>query len=388
MKILHTADLHVCEKHHKWVDRALSDMVRQATVSKIDAWVIAGDSFDSEISVHTPAFHMFVRHVVDLAEIAPGIILCGTRSHDWPGVMDVFKEIPTYYPIFVADEPTQICLEGSRWVKHSNRPRAVFSCMPSLNKADPEIMDRGARAVLQGYFDDWRTVNQSVDCPTVLITHGEINGCHTESGYAMVSPDWEFSVETLYSAGAEITMVGHVHAFQSWYRTEPRIQQIAYCGSLARLVYGDLNPKGFLIWDTDHENLPSFEFIESNTRKLLEIAFEAEPDMEELEHLAKSADEDTFVRIIWETDKESTHNIDKDAMRKLFAHAGGVKLAGVVHNIQSVRSEGISRALTLHEKIHAYLITAGEEDRLGDLEPLVAMVETMGVDDITQRVLS
>lgn len=398
MRVLHTGDIHVCDKHGEWVDKALTCFVDYARENSINVWVIAGDSFDSAISAHNPSFSMFVKHLTALSEIAPGLILQGTFSHDRPGSLDFIKNLNTKFPIHVADEAQQVALtvkdhlpvwrvinETSDYDSVDNYvpTLGVFSCLPSLNKADPTIMDVGARDYVRQLFTKWAQVNLQARrrvIPTALVTHGTVNGCLTESNYAMVSPDHEMDEITLYSAGTDAALLAHIHKKQSWTNGT---QQIAYCGSLARLVHGHHDPVGFLDWTIETNNA-SWEFIETPSRQLLEITFDGPLNMAKLEELAKQVDADTSVRIRYQVDEVEAHSIDKKAIREMFAHAGELKIEGSVIPLVSVRAPGIGKAKNLPEKLAHVTKTMGQEEHLDELSERLQMVQSMSVDQIIE----
>ena len=394
IRVLHTGDIHACEKHHKWVDKALAHLVEYARNNQIDAWVIAGDSFDSAISVHSPAYNMFLGHVLALARIAPGVILAGTPSHDRPGVLDPFKSLPTKYPILIADKPSQWLLQAGEWHEGGEisdntckNGDALFSFLPSLNKADPVAMEVGANkyaADILASFAESNQIAREGGIATVLVSHGTVTGSVTESNYALVSPDLEFTVETLFSANADVVMLGHIHAQQEWING---FQTIAYCGSLARLVHGDHADKGLLVWDITAGGVSIQKFITSPTRQLLEINFNGPPDMDELEELAAKADADSSVRVRWSIDQEFAHSIDKPAIRAMFAHCEKCKLEGTINPIQSVRAPGIGRAISLEEKMGYFVETTGDERSLEALMDRLGMLQTMSVDEVVERVI-
>ena len=392
IRILHTADLHVAEKNLKWVDKALDTLVAHAMNNQIDAWVIAGDLFDNIISVHSPAYAMALKHIMALAQIAPGAILSGTPLHDRPGVLDPFKSLPTKYPIHIADKPGQWLLQAGEWYEGGEisantckNGDALFSFLPSLNKADPVAMKVGANKYAADILASFAEANQiaaEAGIATVLVTHGTVSGSVTESNYALVSPDHEFTEATAFSANTDAVMLGHIHAHQEWVNA---FQTMAYCGSLARLVHGDLADKGFLIWEVAPGS-PGYKFIPTPTRKLLEISFTGPPVMSELEDLATKVDADTSVRIRWSIDQEFAHLVNKPAIRQLFGMAEQLKLEGTINPVQSVRAAGISKSISLDEKLGYYLTTTNDEGSQEDLTRRLAMLQTMSVDEVIQEV--
>ena len=110
-KIAHFSDLHYCAKHLETVDAAFGEAIQQAIAENCALAIISGDSFDSALHVHEPAFAAYVRRMVQLASAMPVVVLQGTFSHDRLGMLDSINEIgqsATRHPILVADEPAQL----------------------------------------------------------------------------------------------------------------------------------------------------------------------------------------------------------------------------------------------------------------------------------------
>ena len=381
MKVFHVADLHYGPRHLAWVDRAMTHAVDVAIAERCDLAIVAGDSFDHALNVHEPAVAAYLRQVVKLAESMPVVVLQGTYSHDRPGSLDVLKAIPTRHAIHVADTPTQWEVAG-----------VLVTALPSLNKADSAIAETGAqgwvRSTLRGFAE--RNAQARADgMPTILVTHGTVTGCQTESGYAMVSPDHEFSVDTLADADADAVLLGHIHAHQAWpdVLTQSGARStIAYPGSLARLVHGHRAPVGFLIWDIS-PGAARFDFRPSPARQLLEITFDGPPNMEELEELAKSVTAEDAVRIRFEIDEEHAASVDRDAIRELFAGAETLKIEGRVLPVQRVRAEGIGRAATLAAKLEHWAKTTDSEHALTRLQDRLSLLQGHDADSIVARIL-
>ena len=399
LKIFHTGDLHFCQKHLEQVDRCMTYAVEKAIADGAEVAVIAGDSFDSAMHVHEPAFSRYLELMLQLADAMPLLILQGTFSHDRLGSLEPLKRLRARYPILVADEPGQwsLCHDGAWWwdkVKPDEDPlvrgdRAVFSCLPSLNKADQAIREHegGAAGYVSDLLSSWGPANdqaRAAGLPTVLVSHGTVSGCVTESNYAMVSPDHEFSVGTLYQAQAQATMLNHIHKHQSW---QDNGRQIAYSGSIARLVHGHHDPVGFLLWEVD-ANSVAFQFHPTPARELIDITFDGPPDMDELRRLAGQYTSDMHhVRIRYEIDQDHAHTIDKDAIRDLFTAAGDVRIEATVYPVQSIRAQGIGKAMTLREKLGYWATTTGDDDRLPGMEDRLEMLQTMEPEQIVDRLL-
>ena len=233
IKVAHASDIHYCQKHLEWVDKAMTSFVEGAIDTQADCAILSGDSFDHQVHVHEPAVHAFLHQVRHLADHMPVLVLQGTFSHDRPGSLDVLRTLGGKYPVYVADRICQVMLAGGRWLESGkyrfeadhlikHRPTLLVSCLPSINKGQfKAVVEDGdspadmVEKVCQGWADT-NLKARSEGIPTVLTTHGTVNGSVTESRYAMVSPDHEFTPGALFSAQASAVMVGHIHAHNAW----------------------------------------------------------------------------------------------------------------------------------------------------------------------------
>jgi exonuclease SbcD len=258
-----------------------------------------------------------------------------------------------------------------------------------LNKADPVIREHsdGAPGYVAALLKQWGTENQRAreyGIPTVLVSHGTVNGCVTESNHAMVSPDHEFRLETLHLAQSQATLLGHIHKHQSW-QDNGRI--VAYSGSVARLVHGHHDPVGYLLWELEATSA-AFTFHPTPARELIDITFDGPPDMDELRRLAGQYTSDMHhVRIRYEIDQDHAHTIDKEAIREMFTAAGDVRIEATVYPVQSIRASGIGKAMTLREKLGYWAATTGDEHRLDGLESRLEMLQTMEPEQIVDHLL-
>lgn len=371
MKVAHTADIHFCAKHLKWVRLAMDNFIDTAIAEKCDVAVLAGDIFDHAVSAHEPAFHEALSAVIRLSKAMPVIMPYGTLTHDHPGSLEAFEKIGDR--VHVASVPTVVDLEVG-----------TFFVLPGLNKALPEVADEGAskwaRDVLSragGWFEEHKM-------PAALVTHGTVTGCVTESNFAMVSPDHEFSLDTLALANCEAVMLGHIHKHQSFRSRTPSglMSEIVYPGSLARLVYGHMDPVGFVIWDIE-PGKATWKFHESPSRQLVDISFEGPPDMANLKRIAADcAEDDAAVRLRYSIDEEHAGTVDKRAIRELFAHCDELKIEAKVSPVQRVRAEGIATAMTLHDKLRHWAATTDSMESFDPLAQRLEMLQTQEDDKI------
>lgn len=370
LKLFHASDLHYAPKTLEEVDRCFAFAVDHAIAEKCDAAVISGDLFDHRMDLHAPCVAALLARVRFLADFMPVLILQGTYSHDAPGSLDVFKTIGGGHDVFVADRICQVRLlvdEGGssfmasddwRFPEPSGRWKAIFSCLPSINKAAVAAAvggENAAEAVGEHVFNlmrGWSEINlkaRAAGIPTILVSHGTVSGSITEQGVPMAGLDHELTTGSLFAAETSAVMLGHIHQHQVWtYLMLDRARLIAYPGSIGRLHFGETQPKGFIVWDVGPVG-SGIRFIETPAKRLLQIDFPGVPDMAELALQAVNA-AGAHVRIRYSVDEEHRSSIDKDAITKLFEEAADLSIEGRVNPIQRSRSEGMNRAPSLEEK--------------------------------------
>lgn len=414
MKITHISDLHYCPEYLEEVDCCVRYAVDEAIAAKCDACVLSGDLFDHRIELHEPAVAALLDAVHDLSKRMPVLILQGTFSHDAPGSLDVFKTLGGFYPVHVADRIQQVYLERDNVTEEvafrSSLDRsksgwcfedidfqcvlALFSCLPPVHKGQIaaatgiEGVAQAAGEYVHDLMRGWSVINKQAreaNVPTIVVSHGTVNGSTTEHGVPMHGNDHEFSTGSLFASEASAIMLGHIHQHQVWQQDVP-LRTIAYPGSPGRLHFGELTDKGFLIWDVDARS-GDCEFIKTPAKQLIQIDFEGEPDIDALK--AQAADsQDAHVRIRWNVDEERKDSIDKTAIEALFAGtAAEVKLEGRIKPIQRQRAAGISSANHLDDKLTAWADATGAGEQLDELLPRMHLLEHMEPEDVVDRLL-
>src|SRR4030067_155751 len=375
MKLFHASDLHYAPKTLEEVDRAFSLAVDHAIKEQCDAAVLSGDLFDHRVDLPAPGVAALLARVHTLANAMPVLILQGTYRHDAPGSLDVFKTIGGKHEVFVADRICQVMLdkflcdgEGGTWITSQNwktesdfnpKPLALFSCLPSVNKAAVAAAvggENAAEAVGEHVFDlmrGWSAINlkaRADGIPTVLVSHGTVSGSITEQGVPMAGLDHEFTTGSLFAAETSAVMLGHIHQHQWWAQQYGKGQRlIVYPGSIGRLHFGETKPKGFLIWEVGSTDA-AFRFHETPAKRLLQIDFPGVPDMAELERQAVNA-EGAHVRTRYSVDIEYRASIDKEAIPALFKDAADLHIEGHVNSITRTRADGMNRAVSLSDTL-------------------------------------
>lgn len=400
MEIFHASDIHYAPETLEEVDRCFTFAVDKAIERGCDAAVLSGDLFDHRIDLNSPAVAAICKQVKRLADLMPVLILQGTRSHDVPGSLDVFKTIGGKYPVFVADRICQVALSGDRrgWFVSDGGafpaiptmvlPMLLVSCLPSVDKgavAASVGAENAAQAVGEQVFallKGWSVMNlaaRAMGIPTVVVSHGTVSGSVTEHGVPMAGLDHEFTTGTLFATEASATMLGHIHQHQEW---EQHGRRIAYPGSVGRLHFGELTDKGVLLWNVEHDGA-SAEFVTTPAKNLLQVDFDGPPNMDQLREIAAQAD-GAHVRIRYSVDEEHRHAVDKAAIAALFEKAANYKIEGRVNPIQRTRSEGMNRAATLGEKLAKWGTVTNTYT--GPLAERLALLEAQTPDEIARAI--
>jgi exonuclease SbcD len=387
LRVAHFSDLHYAGATLTEVDRCFSFAVDQAIACGVDCAVISGDSTDHALEVQAPAVAALARAIRRLADHCPVLMLHGTFSHEPPGTLNVFRLLGGRFRVHVADRLAQVALDqDGRWLESEGwrfdqippGTQALFSCVPTVNKAvvaaavgaaeAAEAVGERLTALLRG-FAPINEAARAAGVPTIGVSHGTVYGCVTEHGVPMAGFDHEFTTGSLFGAGAQAFLLGHIHKHQSW-QQDGRV--IAYAGSIGRLHYGEQGDKGFLIWNVGAVSA-RFELIATPAKRTVEIAFEGMPKLEELQQLARTIDvTGAFVRVRWTVPEEDRHEVDRAAIQRVFGAAAEVKLEGRVIPVVRTRAAGISTEASIAAKIAVWarLTEATPKPLLACLEAL------------------
>ena len=383
----HFSDIHYAGATLTEVDRCFTFAVNAAIDKGVDFAVISGDSTDHALDVHAPAVEALARNVRRLADHCPVLMLQGTFSHEPPGTLNVFRLLGGRHPVHVADRLEQVALlQGGTWQasagwRFDDAPegtRALFSCVPTVNKATVAAAvgaTEAAQAIgeqLSLLLRGFASVNEAArknGIATIGVSHGTVHGCMTEHGVPMAGLDHEFTTASLFGAGATAFMLGHIHKHQAWQQNG---RLIAYAGSIGRLHYGEQGDKGFLLWEIGAD-AARFELVPTPAKRTVEISFDGMPDMEELRKCARDAAvKDAFIRIRWTMPEEDRHEVDRKAIERIFNAAAEVKLEGRVIPVVRTRAAGISLEAGIAAKVQAWAKATEAKD-----EPLLACLEML-----------
>lgn len=378
IRIAQFSDLHYSAKNLVEADRCFSHAVDRAIALKVDAAVVSGDSTDHALDLHSPAVERLARNIRRLADHCPVLMLQGTFSHEPPGTLSMLRLLGGRYPVHVADRIEQVGLTtDGRWVASegwcfTSLPRglrALFSCVPTVNKAivaasagtssAAEAVGEHLAVLLRGFAAS-NLAAHARGLPTIGVSHGTVFGCISEHGVPMAGFDHEFTTGALFAAEVQAFMLGHIHRHQAWenrtiaWEGRAGHQCIAYPGSIGRFHYGEEGDKGFLLWEIGTGEV-RFTLEPTPARRTIDIVFEGKPDLEVLRAAVQREDiAGAFVRVRWTVADEDRHEVNRAAIQKLLEGAIETKLEGRIVPVVRTRAAGISQLASLADKVRAW----------------------------------
>jgi exonuclease SbcD len=376
IRIAHFSDLHYGTKTLTEADRCFGAAIDRAIELGAEVAVVSGDSTDHALDLHAPAVLRLAGQLRRLADHCPVLLLQGTHSHEPPGTLGVFRLLGGRHPVYVADRIEQVVLtDEGRWVASSAwyfeqlpaGSRAVFSCLPTVNKAvvaaavgaaeAAQAVGENLAALLRGFSPAHRSAHR-LGVPTIVVSHGTVFGCLSEHGVPMAGFDHEFTTGALFAAEARAAMLGHIHRHQQWFNeNSDGPQHIAYPGSIGRFHHGEEGEKGFLMWTVNaHEVRCSFE--PTPARRTIDIVFDGRPDMSVLRAAASKLElAGASVRVRWTVADEDRHEVEHAAIRGLLGMAADVKLEGRIVPVVRTRAAGIAQLASLPDKVRLWAQT-------------------------------
>ena len=404
IRIAHFSDLHYGPKSLVEADRCFGAAIDRAITAGAQVAVLSGDATDHALDLHSPAAGRLVAQVRRLTDHCPVLILQGTFSHEPPGTLSIFRSLGGRHPVHVADRIGQVGLTtqgdwlasaGWRFGTLPAGLRALFSCVPTVNKATVAAAVGASAAadavgeqlaILLAGFAPGHGVARAHGVPSIGVSHGTVFGCLSEHGVPMAGFDHEFTTGALFGAEAQAFMLGHIHRHQSWTADGRAGRQcIAYAGSIGRFHYGEEGEKGFLLWDVAADEARC-TLEPTPARRTIDIVFPGKPDLEALR--AATAQQDingAFVRVHWTVAEEDRHAVHREWIEKALVGAAEIKLEGRIVPVVRTRAAGISQLANLSDKVRAWarLTQARPEPLLGCLQVLSSQTPEV----IAERVL-
>jgi exonuclease SbcD len=273
MRIIHTADWHLCDKLGR-LDRTADLQSRVEVVAKLcdehaaDVLLIAGDVFSEQASVEemTRALE-HVRKTFTPFFARGGTILAVTGNHDRDGRINMVRAGMTLAaPTAGADgtlPPGRMYLLNGRAVatlKSAAGNRVQFVLVPypfasryELDAAGYKTKEEESR-LLHSMVAAWiqQDAAKKLDhaLPTVMAAHLHVRGSEVHSLYKMTDRDDILFDFADLNPGWAYVALGHIHKPQALGGAD----NVRYPGSLDRLAFDDKHDPGVLFLEIDGAN--------------------------------------------------------------------------------------------------------------------------------------
>lgn len=377
IRVAHFSDLHYGGKSLVEADRCFGAAIDRAIALRVDAAVVSGDATDHALDLHAPAARCLAQQICRLADHCPVLLLQGTFSHEPPGTLALLRLLGGRFPVHVVERIEQVGLtaEGG-WIVSSDwrfaappqACRALFNCVPSVNKAAvaaavgateaSQAVGEHLAELLRG-FAPINDAARKQGMATLGVSHGTVFGCLSEHGVPMAGFDHEFTTGALFAAHTQAFLLGHIHRHQAWHRDGPVGRQtIAYAGSIGRFHFGEEGDKGFLLW-TVEADAAACRLEPTPARRTIDITFEGRPDVQRMKDvLAEHQISGASIRVRWTVGDEDRGAVDRAAIAALLSDAAEVKLEGRIVPVVRQRAAGVSRLASLADKVLAWSTVA------------------------------
>lgn len=362
MRILHSSDWHVTEgkRFDEAVD-VLRSIVKHGIDAGVDAWFVPGDFFGTAVPHRSsPRERLAVADIFgSMADHAPVFAVYG--NHCFPEDLELLARLRAKLPIVVASRPTVVTAGAIRAYLMPYPSKRFFLANDSVKidiAGQTLAMEGGLRAILAAWRLDAEQARDRGEYP-VAAMHLNVAGSATAGGEVLIGQEIELSKHDLDELGMDYVALGHLHLQQ-------RVADRAwYCGSPYGQSFGEPDRKAFLVIDLEHGADPVVTSVPTPARRILTVRYESREGRPHFLGMDQDCGseicmgeeyEGAEVRVLVEVgeDEVATFPFDRieEDVRSLGAHS--VKLERRILPKTRVRSEAITKAVTLEEQLDAY----------------------------------
>ena len=379
MKLFHTADWHWSEQKLDKCQKSAEFIIQQMEIQQPDVHVIAGDYWDRrQVLANSSAVLPAIEAMKRMAAVSPIIMVLGNFAHDAEGSLDVFRSLRTKYPIYVTEHPEVIVLRKDRENKvffspidpaDSNPnnlldPETQFYLFPYPTKrfllssqSDISIEESNLQIneALKMIFMGFHAIGKEFKGSKVFVGHCNLAGAKISSGQTLIGQDILISKYDLSLVGAEYYALGHIHVNQE---IAPHMW---YSGSVYHTNYGETEAKYFNCVNITPKDV-QVKRIEIPSRPLALHELKIDRETHELMDPSTARDWiDAELRVrIHLTKEQSTGVTDADVQNK-YQGAWSYHIERLLIPEERLRSEEISTAVTLQEKMTEWACTINQD---------------------------
>lgn len=252
MKLVQISDLHWrgIARHEEYT-AAFEELFRILREIKPDLIINTGDTWHTKTQNITPeAVDKLAWMFNNLADIAPTINILG--NHD--GVLSNLGRQDAISPIVSAIARKDLLL-----YKESGSVTA---------KECPYVPENFVFHVYSPFDEEgWEHITPQPNKVNIALFHGSITGCETDMDWRMSSGEKDVKFFT----GMNFVMLGDIHKQQFLGFRNDKNQTakpwIGYPGSLIQQNYGELEKKGFYLWEIEDNHSWDIKFVEVANNK-------------------------------------------------------------------------------------------------------------------------
>lgn len=360
MKLIHIGDLHLKPDARNAMRRKAFEEIVSAGLALDDlgAWLLPGDVNDGRMSIDDRNWLASI--LQEMANEAPVIGCYG--NHDVAGDLDIFEELDTRYPIRFAIRPVLSAVTSA-----TDESLRLFS-LPYPHKGALVGVLQGRELGLDSLAGIVRDAAVKLtndlkpgDVP-LMIGHINVAGSIASTGQPQIGRELELSRDLLDLLPSTCYVaLNHIHKSQ-------KVGRAWYAGSVCRLNWGETEPKHALIVTYDDAGLPS-----GVTRLELDVPpmFHVDGIWQEdgvflWEGVGEGAtlSPGAEIRLRYRYPASQADRVYHSAIREYWettAQPSRLVLEPIAMPDEGLRSEAVSKAQSVKEKVLAWALEAGHE---------------------------
>jgi DNA repair exonuclease SbcCD nuclease subunit len=363
----HIGDAHIQASHPRNGDRLASlDQIIDAGLATagLAAWLWPGDVFHQK---STPEDRNAVASRLQRMAAAAPVLIC-YGNHDAAGDLEIFERLSATFPIIVAARPDVIEF------RTATKITAACFALPYPHRAGlvaegiaHDDLAAAAELQLDPVFIH-AAANLHV-ARALMIGHVNIGGAVSSVGQPQIGRELELSPMLLARLGNIPKAFNHIHRHQEIYGA-------VYAGSIARMDFGENEPKGFVEWTLDDalicaeatDSAWSWRFVPLETPRQVQIdgrltreafTYDIVGDGNPPHDGAALAWAGCDVRVRYRYVRSEVSALDVAKIHAEFAGCRSLKIEGIPELEHQVRAPEIAAAATLEAKVLAYASTLG-----------------------------
>jgi len=398
LKVIHSADWHYNDRDHDEIEKCVDFKIARARKECPDLIVVSGDITDSQnLKLDSKSAKTICRQFSEMADIAPVVNIIGTPSHDGRSA-EILRYVRGKYQIHVSEKPEQLFLQGEGLVDCWGLDKkaeitAIITQIPTPTKqffqADSAI-EEGDKAIsnaMTALFGAFGASAAEYSCPHILNGHFQVGGAFISDTQQLVGRDIEISTDQLAMANAHVICMGHIHKAQ-----EMR-SNIFYSGSIYRKNFGEMDDKGFYIYDLSMNTpgvLYDSDFILTPTRQLIKIRedFTQENRLIEgciLNPFTPNEIKDAFIKVEFKVWQDEAGKINQAELERSFLEAGAARAEINLIRIprETVRASRVLTMDRLRDKVKEMAALRLEEVS-DEILAKADLLETTSQDELVQ----